>query len=53
LSTEENATEGQAYYELTPSIKPVNINMMDKSIYDNNTGTYGYTTGDDGETLVP
>ncbi|MBP3801484.1 MAG: hypothetical protein J6I85_05650 [Clostridia bacterium] len=27
--------------------------MMDKSIYDNETGNYGWTTGEDGETLIP
>lgn len=53
LSTDENATEGHAYYELIPSKKPVNLNMMDKSIYDNETGNYGWTTGEDGETLIP
>jgi len=53
LSTDENATEGHAYYELMPSEKPVNLNMMDKSIYDNETGNYGWTTGEDGETLIP
>jgi len=41
LSTDEAATEGRAYYELTPSIKPVNINMRDRDLYDSETGIYG------------
>lgn len=47
LSTDKTATEGRAYYELTPSIKPVNINMRDRDLYDSETGTYGQVN--DGE----
>jgi len=41
LSVDENATQGRAYYEITPSNMPVNVNMIDKNMYNADTGSYG------------
>lgn len=53
LSTDETASKSRVYYEITSSQKPVNINMMDKSQYDSENGTYGWTVAPDEETLIP